>query len=67
MTLPPPDYRQPYRCEKCGYVGHTGPVHPHPRAAAGHLCPHQAIGGERFYREATVRAAVGAARAGGAA
>lgn len=58
MTLPPPDYQLPWRCEHCGYIGDTGPTHYHPRAVAGHLCPHQAIGGERFYREATVREVV---------
>lgn len=58
MTLPPPEYQQPWRCERCGYVGDTGPTHPHPVARKGHLCPHPAIGGERYYTEATVRGLV---------
>ncbi len=58
MTLPPPDFRNPYTCGHCGYVGLTGPVHEHPVARRGTLCPHQAIGGERYFLEATVRAIV---------
>lgn len=58
MTLPAPDYQEPYRCDHCGYVGHTGPVHYHPRAVAGHLCPKPATGGQRYYSESTVREVV---------
>lgn len=56
MTLPAPDYQLPWTCDHCGYVGDTGPVHEHPRAARGQLCPHQAIGGERYYSEAAAQA-----------
>ena len=58
MTLPAPDYQEPYRCDHCGYVGDTGPTHYHPRAAVGHLCPMAATGGQRYYSEAVVREVV---------
>lgn len=58
MTLPPPDYQLPWRCEHCGYVGDTGPTHYHPRAVVGHLCPMAATGGQRYYSEAVVREVV---------
>jgi len=65
--LPKPAYRQGYYCNKCGYLGASGPAHEltigsGQGTAVSYPCPYLATGGGIFYAAEQMQAAHQAGR-----